>query len=82
MVYYIYCVPATCRYTIVMTSFLTVPEVAAKWKLSTARVRKLAATDRIPGAEKFGELWMIPANTRKPRPKKPGRKTGRRAKTP
>ena len=35
---------------------------------SLAWIRKLCAAGRIPGAQKMGRDWMLPAHTRLPKP--------------
>lgn len=47
-------------------SYLTVQEIAAQWKLSKRTVQQLCADGRIPGAQKFGRSWAIPAGAEKP----------------
>jgi hypothetical protein len=40
--------------------YLTASEAAQAWHVSPRRVRQLASTDRIPGAQKMGRDWLIP----------------------
>lgn len=46
--------------------FLTAKEVAEKWNITKRLVLKYCAEGRIEGAQKFGNLWQIPANALKP----------------
>ena len=45
--------------------YLTVRETAKKWNISTRMVQQLCTAGRIPGAQKFGTAWAIPANAEK-----------------
>lgn len=40
---------------------LTTEELAAKWRVSTSRIRQLAAAGRIQGAYKLGRNWHFDA---------------------
>lgn len=42
--------------------YLTANEAAHEWQMTPRRVRQLASTDRIPGAQKVGRDWMIPVD--------------------
>ena len=46
--------------------YLTSPEMAEKWGISSRRVSLLCAQDRIEGAIKKGKTWLIPYDTQKP----------------
>ena len=46
--------------------YLTSPEMAEKWGISSRRVSLLCAQDRIEGAIKKGKTWLIPSDTQKP----------------
>ena len=46
--------------------YLTVRETAEKWNLSVRTVQQLCTAGRIPGAQKFGTAWAIPAEAEKP----------------
>lgn len=46
--------------------YLTVREAAEKWNISPRMVQQFCVTGRIPGAQKFGKSWAIPAATEKP----------------
>lgn len=45
---------------------LTVRQAAKKWDLSPRTVQQLCTQGRIPGAQKFGKAWAIPADAEKP----------------
>ena len=52
--------------------YLTVKEIAQKWNISERRVTKYCTEKRIPGANKRGLMWFIPADATKPNdPRKP-----------
>lgn len=46
--------------------YITTKEASAKWGISTIRITVLANEGRIPGAQRLGKSWMIPANAEKP----------------
>lgn len=46
--------------------YISITETAEKWGISTRRVRTLCAADRVPGAQRVGACWVIPANAVKP----------------
>lgn len=45
---------------------LTTSEIATKWNISRRRVSLLCAEGRIEGAIHKGNLWLVPANAKKP----------------
>lgn len=45
---------------------LTVKEAADKWGIGPRMVSVYCENDRIPGAFKKGNLWLIPADAEKP----------------
>jgi len=45
---------------------ITAQEAAERWKISRRRVQILCAKDRIPGAVKVANLWLIPNEAKKP----------------
>ena len=49
-----------------MEKMMTVQEAAAQWQIKTSQVTKYCRQNRIPGAFKQGNLWLIPANAAKP----------------
>ena len=46
--------------------YITVREAAEKWNISLRLAQKLCTEGRIPGAQKFGSAWAIPADADKP----------------
>ena len=46
--------------------YLSTFEVAEKWGISPRRVGILCNNDRIPGAQRAGSRWIIPADAEKP----------------
>lgn len=46
--------------------YITTKEASAKWGISTTRITILANEGRIPGAQKLGKSWLIPATATKP----------------
>lgn len=50
-----------------MNEFVTIKEVAEKWKITPRRVQKMCAEGRIEGARKHGRDWAIPADSEKPK---------------
>ena len=49
-----------------MNAFIEAKTAAEKWKITVRRVQKLCEEGRIPGACKFGFMWMIPGTADKP----------------
>lgn len=47
-------------------NFITTREAAEKWGISPTRITILANQGRIPGAQRVGRSWLIPANAAKP----------------
>ena len=54
--------------------FITAAEAARRWGVSERRVQRLCADGRVPGAERFGRAWRIPAAA--PKPDDPRRAAG------
>ena len=46
--------------------YITVKEAAEKWNLSTRRVQILCTGGRIKGADRIGNMWVIPHDAEKP----------------
>ena len=49
-----------------MNGYLSLRETAEKWGVSERRINQYCAQGRIPGAQKFGKSWAIPADAEKP----------------
>ncbi len=45
---------------------MTVKEAAYKWNITPRRVQELCKRGAIPGTERFGRSWIIPANASRP----------------
>ena len=50
-----------------MGDLLSISEVAKKWGISHKRVQVLCTQNRIDGARKAGNMWVIPADAQKPK---------------
>ena len=46
--------------------YLTVKEAAEKWNITIRSVQIMYAQGKINGAAKFGRVWAIPANAKRP----------------
>lgn len=46
--------------------YISVKELAEKWKLSERWIQKLCEDGRIDGVQRFGRSWMIPKEAEKP----------------
>lgn len=46
--------------------YMTANQASKKWSISQRRVQILCSEGRIPGVFKLGEVWAIPADTKKP----------------
>ncbi|MDD3415461.1 MAG: helix-turn-helix domain-containing protein [Lachnospiraceae bacterium] len=46
--------------------YLTVKEVGEKWGITSRMVNVYCTSNRIPGAVKKGNLWLIPDTAEKP----------------
>lgn len=62
--------------------YLTVRETAEKWRLSDRMVQQLCIDGRIPGAQKFGKSWAIPAEAEKPQDPRIARRQRQQADSP
>lgn len=49
-----------------MEGYLSVREAAEKWGVSERRINQYCSEGRIPGAERIGKAWVIPACADKP----------------
>ena len=56
--------------------YLSVRETAEKWKISVRMVQQFCTQGRIPGAQKLGKFWAIPADAEKPQDPRVVRKRG------
>lgn len=46
--------------------YITVREASEKWSISERRVQRLCQENRIEGACRFGRVWMVPQDAKKP----------------
>lgn len=49
-----------------MKNFVTIQEIAGRWNISPRRVQYLCKENRIQGAKKIGDIWLIPDDAPKP----------------
>ena len=49
-----------------MKGYLSIRETSYKWGVSERRVNQYVTEGRIPGVERFGRSWAIPADAVKP----------------
>lgn len=49
-----------------MKGYLSIREASYKWGVSERRVNQYITSGRIPGVERFGRSWAIPADAKKP----------------
>ena len=54
-----------------MKGFLSIKEAAEKWGMSKRGVNQYALDGRIPGYERFGNIWVIPEDAKSRRDKNP-----------
>ena len=47
-----------------MKGYLSIRETSYKWGVSERRVNQYVTEGRIPGVERFGRSWAIPADAR------------------
>ena len=47
-------------------NYISVEEMAKKWGVKQRQVQTLLANGRIPGATKYGRVWMVPHDAEKP----------------
>lgn len=50
--------------------YITTKDASAKWGISPTRITILANEGRIPGAQRLGKTWLIPASATKPAKRK------------
>jgi AraC family transcriptional regulator len=49
-----------------MLNYMTVKEAGEKWGIGSRMVTLYCADGRIKGAEKIGNMWLIPKDAEKP----------------
>ena len=58
-----------------MEGYLTINELAERWEIAPRTIQTMCAQGKIPGASKFGGVWAVPCDAKRP---KDGRvKTGK-----
>lgn len=62
-----------------MKSYLSLRETAEKWDVSERRINQYCAEGRIPGAQRIGKAWAIPADAEKPGDPRRTRRQGKAA---
>jgi hypothetical protein len=62
----------------VTMDYITAQEAADKWNITRRRVQILCTGDRIDGAIKIANLWLIPKDAEKPSDKRKNRKTSKK----
>ena len=60
-----------------MKGYLSVQQTADKWGVSVRWVNQYILEGRIPGCERFGRVWAVPAEATKPERLTPGVKSKR-----
>ncbi|MBQ6292969.1 MAG: DNA-binding protein [Lachnospiraceae bacterium] len=50
-----------------MKDYISIRDAAGKWNVSERRVNQYLSQGRVPGAERFGRSWAIPADAEKPK---------------
>ncbi len=53
-----------------MVGFMTLKEAAKKFEVSERRLNTLCLENRIQGASKVGNLWLVPDTMKKPEDKR------------
>lgn len=62
-----------------MNHYLSLRDAAEKWGVSERRINQYCAEGRIPGAQKIGKAWAIPAGAEKPGDPRRTRRQGKPA---
>ena len=47
-------------------SYVTVNEIAKKWEVKPRNIPMMCLKGKIKGAEKIGNIWMIPVDAERP----------------
>ncbi|WP_027437132.1 hypothetical protein [Lachnospira multipara] len=50
-----------------MKEYKKISDLAKEWGMSERRINTLCLQGRIVGAEKFGNVWAIPSDAKKPK---------------
>ena len=62
-----------------MKSYLSLRETAEKWGVSERRINQYCTEGRIPGAQRVGKAWAVPADAQKPGDPRRTRRQGKAA---
>ncbi len=46
--------------------WVTVKDIAIIWEITTRRAQYLCANGKVKGAQKLGDIWVVPKGTKKP----------------
>lgn len=49
-----------------MVGYMTLREASEKWGIGARRINTLCSEGRIDGAQKIGNMWVLPADAEKP----------------
>lgn len=49
-----------------MNGYMTVQEAANKWSISSRQVQLWCKENRIPGAQMYSRIWIIPESAERP----------------
>ena len=49
-----------------LKGYITVSEIAKRWKVNPRTIQVMCLKGKIQGAEKIGNMWMIPTETERP----------------
>ncbi len=48
-------------------NYISTSEMSKKWGICSRRIQVLCANDRVPGASRVGNTWIIPEDAEKPK---------------
>jgi len=51
---------------VIFTDYMTVPEAAEQWSITTRQVQRYCASGKLPGALNVTDRWFIPRDAIKP----------------
>lgn len=51
---------------VLIEGYMTIKEACEKWGLSNRWVNTMCHNGKIPGAQRFGDIWAIPSDVEKP----------------
>ena len=65
-----------------MKPYLSLQETAKKWGVSERRINQYCTEGRIPGAQRVGKAWAVPADAQKPGDPRKARRQGKNIPVP